>query len=97
MSRFMPEMDRNAVQWQEPVGTWRQGEDIGRLDDIARKLVFPPEAENTAKQHSDAMVAAAPVRECSLQRRAPVACRYPRSMAWNAWAARISESVRHQN
>jgi hypothetical protein len=47
MSRFMPEMDRNAVQWQEPVGTWRQGEDIGRLDDIARKLVFPPEAENT--------------------------------------------------
>jgi hypothetical protein len=47
MSRFTPEMDRDGIQWQEPVGTWKQGQDIVHLATIAEKLVIPPERENT--------------------------------------------------
>jgi hypothetical protein len=47
MSRFTPEMDRDGIQWQEPVGTWKQGQDIVHLATIAEKLVIPPDRENT--------------------------------------------------
>jgi hypothetical protein len=47
MSRFTPEMDRDGIQWQEPVGTWKQGQDIVHLATIAEKLVIPLDRENT--------------------------------------------------
>ncbi len=47
MSRFTPEMDRDGIQWQEPVGTWKQGQDIVHLATIAEKLVIPRDRENT--------------------------------------------------
>src|SRR5215212_9912053 len=47
MSRFTPEMDRDGIQWQEPVGSWKQGQDIVHLATIAEKLVIPPDRENT--------------------------------------------------
>ncbi len=47
MSRFTPEMDRDGIQWQEPVGAWKQAQDIAHLATIAEKLVIPPDLENT--------------------------------------------------
>ncbi|HEV7681502.1 MAG TPA: hypothetical protein VGO68_05235 [Pyrinomonadaceae bacterium] len=47
MSRFTPEMDRDGIQWQEPVGTWKQADNIARLNTIAEKLVIPPELKDT--------------------------------------------------
>jgi hypothetical protein len=47
MSRFTPELDRDGIQWQEPVGTWKQGQDIVHLATIAEKLIIPPDRENT--------------------------------------------------
>jgi hypothetical protein len=47
MSRFTPEMDRNGIQWQEPVGTWKQAQDIVHLATIAEKLIIPPNTEET--------------------------------------------------
>ncbi len=47
MSRFTPELNRDGIQWQEPVGTWKQGQDIVHLATIAEKLVIPRERDNT--------------------------------------------------
>jgi hypothetical protein len=47
MSRYTPEMDRDGIQWQEPVGTWKQGQDIVHLATVAEKLRIPPDREGT--------------------------------------------------
>jgi len=47
MSRFAPEMDRNGIQWQQPVGTWKQSQDITQLQTFAENLVIPPDSSDT--------------------------------------------------
>lgn len=47
MSRFTPELNRNGIQWQEPVGTWKEEQDIVHLATIAEKLVIPRDNSHT--------------------------------------------------
>jgi hypothetical protein len=47
MSRLTPEMHRDGIQWQEPVGTWKEEQDIVHLATIAEKLIVPQENQQT--------------------------------------------------
>lgn len=47
MSRFTPELRRNAIQWQEPTGTWKEEQDIVHLATVAESLIVPEEESKT--------------------------------------------------
>jgi hypothetical protein len=47
MSRFTPEMDRNDIQWEKPVGAWKEELDIVHLATIAENLTVPQDDTGT--------------------------------------------------
>lgn len=46
MSQFTPNLNRDGIDWEKPVGTWKQEQDVVHLETFAEKLVIPPESAN---------------------------------------------------